>query len=151
MHPGDGMARILVTDDEAGIRRALQILLERAGYEVLAASDGQEGLRLWRRFGADLVITDIMMPNKDGIETILELTMSAPPVPVIAMSGGDVSHRLDLLGNATLLGAVHTVPKPFALSEMLAKVRQLLNARPVDPPACARDARPRRGRSRSGP
>ena len=144
------MARILVIDDEAGIRRALQILLERAGYEVLAASDGQEGLRLWRRFGADLVITDIMMPNKDGIETILELTMSAPPVPVIAMSGGDVSHRLDLLGNATLLGAVHTVPKPFALSEMLAKVRQLLSPRPGDQPAPASDPRPRDRRSGSG-
>jgi len=144
------MARILVIDDEAGIRRPLQILLERAGYEVLVASDGQEGLRLWRRFGADLVITDIMMPNKDGIETILELTMSAPPVPVIAMSGGDVSHRLDLLGDATLLGAVYTVPKPFVLSEMLEKVAQVLKAHAGVRPAPPRGARPHGRRSGSG-
>src|SRR5690242_20512194 len=105
------MARILIIDDEQGIRRPLQILLERAGHEVMAASDGQEGLRLWRTFGADLVITDIMMPNKDGIETIVELRTLTPPVPVIAMSGGDISERLDLLGDARLLGAIHTVPK----------------------------------------
>ena len=123
------MARILIIDDEQGIRRPLQILLERAGHQVMAASDGQEGLRLWRSFGADLVITDIMMPNKDGIETIVELRTSAPPVPVIAMSGGDISQRLDLLADARLLGAVHTVPKPFAISELLEKIRQVLSPR----------------------
>jgi len=121
------MARILIIDDEEGIRRPLQILLERAGHEVMAAPDGREGLRLWRRLGADLVITDIMMPNKDGIETIVELQASARAVPVIAMSGGDVSQRLDLLGDARLLGAVYTVPKPFALSEMLEKVGHVLS------------------------
>jgi DNA-binding response OmpR family regulator len=68
-----------------------------------------------------------MMPNKDGIETIVELQASARAVPVIAMSGGDVSQRLDLLGDARLLGAVYTVPKPFALSEMLEKVGHVLS------------------------
>ena len=123
------MARILIIDDEEGIRRPLQTVLERIGHEVKTAADGQEGLRLWRRFGADLVITDVMMPNKNGIETIMELRASFPPVPVIAMSGGDMSQRLDLLGNATLLGAVHTIPKPFSLTEMVAKIAQVLSAR----------------------
>ncbi|HTC24971.1 MAG TPA: response regulator [Gemmatimonadales bacterium] len=125
------MARILIIDDEEGIRRPLQRVLERAGHEVLAASDGQEGLRLWRKVGADLVITDVMMPNKNGIETILELRTSIPQVPVIAMSGGDVSQRLDLLGNATLLGAVYTMLKPFSLSEMLEKVAEVLREAPA--------------------
>jgi DNA-binding response OmpR family regulator len=139
------MARILIIDDEEAIRRPLQILLERFGHEVTVAADGQEGLRLWRSLGADLVITDIMMPNKDGIETIVELQTSAQPVPVIAMSGGDVSQRLDLLGDARLLGAVHTVCKPFSLSEMLKKIGEVLGPRAETRPAPVRGTvRPRR-------
>jgi DNA-binding response OmpR family regulator len=120
------MARILIIDDEEAIRRPLSLLLTRAGHEVLTACDGAEGLRLWREFGADLVITDIFMPNKDGMETMLELNTAAPTLPVIAMSGGEVSQRLDVLGGARMLGAVRTIAKPFLLSEMLATIRDVL-------------------------
>ena len=120
------MARILIIDDEEAIRRPLSLLLMRAGHEVRTACDGQEGLQLWREFGADLVITDIFMPNKDGMETMLELNTAAPTLPVIAMSGGEVSQRLDVLGDARLLGAVRTIAKPFLLSEMLATIREVL-------------------------
>jgi DNA-binding NtrC family response regulator len=116
----------MVVDDDAGIRRSLQTLLSRAGYEVLQAGDGSEAIRLWRNSGADLVITDLHMPNKDGIQTILELLTHTPGIPIIAMSGGGQTKRLDLLGNVTLLGSVLTIEKPFTLSEMMSVVSRAL-------------------------
>jgi DNA-binding NtrC family response regulator len=118
--------RIMVVDDDPGIRRALHILLSRAGYRVTQARDGVEALRLWRDAGGDLVITDLHMPEKDGIEMIVELLSHNPSVRIIAMSGGGQTRRLDLLGNATLLGAVHTIEKPFTLNEMMSTVRHAL-------------------------
>ena len=118
--------RIMVVDDDAGIRRSLHVLLSRAGHEVLQAADGLEAVQLWRKGGADLVITDLHMPNKDGIQTILELLTHTPGIPIIAMSGGGQTKRLDLLGNLTLLGSVLTIEKPFTLSEMMSVVRQAL-------------------------
>ncbi|HEX5963389.1 MAG TPA: response regulator [Gemmatimonadales bacterium] len=118
--------RILVVDDDAGIRRALQILLSRAGYRVTQARDGLEALRLWKDAGGDLVITDLHMPEKNGIEMIVELLSHSPGIRIIAMSGGGQTRRLDLLGNATLLGAVFTIEKPFTLNEMMHVVRRAL-------------------------
>ena len=119
--------RIMVVDDDPGIRRALQILLSRAGYRVTQAQNGVEALRLWRDSGGDLVITDLHMPEKDGIEMIVELLSHAPGIRIIAMSGGGQTRRLDLLGNATLLGAVLTIEKPFTLNEMMGMVRRALD------------------------
>ena len=118
--------RIMIVDDDPGIRRTLQLLLSKAGYRVTQASDGLEALRLWRDHGGDLVITDLHMPEKNGIETIVELLTHTPGVPIIAMSGGGQTRRLDLLGNATMLGAVLTIEKPFTLTEMLALVKRAL-------------------------
>lgn len=123
---GSPRRRIMVVDDDAGIRRSLHVLLSRAGHEVLQAADGLQAVQLWRKGGGDLVITDLHMPNKDGIETILELLTHTPGIPIIAMSGGGQTKRLDLLGNVTLLGSVLTIEKPFTLSEMMSVVRQAL-------------------------
>ncbi len=120
--------RIMVVDDDPSIRRALQILLIKAGYRVMQARDGLEALHLWRRHGADLVITDLHMPEKNGIETILELLTHSPGVRIIAMSGGGQTRRLDLLSNATMLGAVLTIEKPFTLTEMLTLVKRALTS-----------------------
>jgi DNA-binding NtrC family response regulator len=122
-HPG---LRILIVDDDAGIRRTLQALLKRAGYDVMLACDGNEAVRLWRDHGGDLVITDLHMPEKDGIQTIIELQSHSPDVRIIAMSGGGQTKRLDLLGNASLLGAVLTIEKPFTIDEMMAMVNRAL-------------------------
>ena len=119
--------RILVVDDDDGIRRTLQILLSKAGYEVMQARDGLEAVRLWRDRGGDLVITDLHMPEKDGIETIVELLSFSPGIRIIAMSGGGQTKRLDLLGNLTLLGTVLTIEKPFTLTEMMTMVGRALN------------------------
>jgi len=118
--------RILIVDDDASIRRTLRLLLSRAGYDVLQASDGLEAVRLWRDRGGDLVITDLHMPEKDGIQTIIELLSHSPGTRIIAMSGGGQTKRLDLLGNFSLLGSVLTIEKPFTVAEMLATVRQAL-------------------------
>ena len=118
--------RVLIVDDDPGIRRTLHILLSREGYQVTQARDGAEALRLWRDHGSDLVITDLHMPEKNGIETILELLSHSPGIRIIAMSGGGQTKRLDLLSNASMLGAVLTIEKPFTLSEMMNIVRQAL-------------------------
>lgn len=123
------MARILIIDDEASIRRPLQIVLERAGHEVVSAANGSEAVRLWRQRAGDMVITDIHMPEKNGLEVIIELRQIAPQARILAMSGGDLNTRLDVLGDATLLGAVHTISKPFTLEEMLQAVEKVLGAR----------------------
>lgn len=120
------MARILIIDDEVNIRKPLQILLERAGYDVVSAANGHEALRLWRQTGGDLVITDIHMPEMNGLETILELREIAPGARILAMSGGDMNLRIDVLGDAAMLGAIHTIAKPFRLDEMLEAVQQAL-------------------------
>jgi DNA-binding NtrC family response regulator len=118
--------RIMVVDDDPGIRRSLQMLFSRAGFQVIQAADGSEAVRLWRDVGADLVVTDLHMPNKDGIQTILELLTHTPGLPIIAMSGGGQTKRLDLLGNLSLLGPVLTIEKPFTLNEMMQVVGRAL-------------------------
>jgi DNA-binding NtrC family response regulator len=118
--------RILIVDDDPGIRRTLQSLLSRAGYQVMQAGNGTEAIRLWRDQEVDLVITDLHMPEKDGIQTITELLSHTPGTRIIAMSGGGQTKRLDLLGNATLLGAVLTIEKPFTIAEMMTMVDRAL-------------------------
>jgi DNA-binding NtrC family response regulator len=118
--------RILVVDDDPSIRRTLELLLSRAGYQVTQARDGTEAVRLWREHGGDLVITDLHMPEKDGIQTIIELLSHSPTARIIAMSGGGQTKRLDLLGNASLLGAVLTIEKPFTITEMMTLVGRAL-------------------------
>ena len=118
--------RIMIVDDDPGIRRALHILLSREGYLVTQACDGMEAVRMWREKGGDLVITDLHMPEKNGIEMIVELLSQTPAIRIIAMSGGGQTRRLDLLGNAIMLGAILTIEKPFTLNEMMQTVRRAL-------------------------
>lgn len=119
--------RILVIDDDPSIRHTLHIALTKAGYEVLQAQDGEEATRLWRAKGADLVITDLHMPDKDGLEVIMELRAHGASTPIIAMSDGGRTKQIEVLGDAKLLGAVRTVAKPFTLDEMLKAVQQELD------------------------
>ncbi|HEU4680118.1 MAG TPA: response regulator [Gemmatimonadales bacterium] len=118
--------RVLVIDDDAGIRQTLHIALAKAGYEVVDARDGDEAMRLWGAQGTDLVITDLHMPGKNGLEIIMEFRARSPATPIIAMSNGGRTEQLGLLGDAKLLGAVRTVAKPFELDEMLAAVNEEL-------------------------
>ena len=119
--------RILVADDDPGIRRTLQIGLEKAGYEVIEARDGEEATRLWREDGVDLIIADIYMPNKSGLQLIMELRAHNSTIPVIAMSDGGRNKNLNPLIYSEVLGSVRTIGKPFSLEDMVAMVKQELD------------------------
>jgi DNA-binding NtrC family response regulator len=121
-------ARILVVDDNASVRRSLAALLTRAGHEVIQAANGSEAGRVWHEVKLDLVILDLFMPEKDGIETMVELRAFVPGIPIIVMSGGACGSQLDMLNAAELLGASLTIEKPFTLDEMLEAVRKALQA-----------------------
>jgi len=118
---GEGIrvALILVVDDDPGIRRSLSRVFERRGHELLVAPDGDQGIRVWRERNADVVLLDIHMPEMNGIEVLVQLRGLAPDLPVIVMSGGDQTSRLDLLGDAQLLGAWALLRKPFTLDEVI--------------------------------
>ncbi|MEW6298076.1 MAG: response regulator [Thermodesulfobacteriota bacterium] len=120
------MTRILVIDDEPQVRAMLRQMLEREGYEVVEAEEGEEGLRRYQEQPVDLVITDILMPQKEGIETIRTLRRTNPGVKIIAISGGGRMSKLDLLPIAQTFGAVRTLAKPFERKELLEAVRAVL-------------------------
>ena len=120
------MARILVIDDDSLIRETLRRMLEGAGHEVAEAEDGAAGLKAVSAQRPDLVVTDIYMPGKEGIETIRELRQIVPGLKIIAMSGSSWSSGHDALSSAKLLGADRTLPKPFRREQLLASVRDCL-------------------------
>jgi two-component system chemotaxis response regulator CheY len=124
--PLSRVPRILVMEDDDALRGLLTRVLRSAGHEVVEAENGVVGLRLWREHGADLVLTDIHMPETNGIEVMLELRAFAPTLPVIAMSGGQRALDLDLLGSAKLLGAVKILTKPFSPGDVIAAVAAAL-------------------------
>jgi DNA-binding response OmpR family regulator len=129
------MARILIIDDESQIRSMLRLMLERVGYEVDEAPDGLEGIRQYREDPADLIITDLIMPNKDGIGMIIDLRKEFPKVKIIAMSGGGVNRPEGYLDGAKKLGATRTLTKPIDRDEMLKAVKETLkdNTSPAEP------------------
>jgi len=115
------MAAILVIDDEEIIRVLLRSALEAAGYEVTEAANGREGLDLYRKRPTDLVITDILMPELNGLDMLMELTREFLDAKVIAISGaGGERNVLDV---AKLLGARQTFQKPFSMPQLLSAVR----------------------------
>jgi CheY-like chemotaxis protein len=123
---GDRLARILVIDDERSIREALKKLFERLGYEVDVAENGEVGLQLYRARRPDLVVTDMTMPVKGGLQTLAELKRDYPRAKVIAMSGGWPESALDPLMVARDLGADRTLEKPFDIQDMLCAVAGVL-------------------------
>jgi DNA-binding NtrC family response regulator len=124
------MARILIIDDEPQIRSMLTLMLERDGFEVVEASDGVEGIKAYRQHPADLIITDLIMPNKDGIGMIIDLKKEYPDVKIIAMSGGGLNKPDGYLKGAKKLGAYCTLTKPIDREEMLRAVRDILRDSP---------------------
>jgi CheY-like chemotaxis protein len=125
------MARILVIDDDNDVRHMVKEMLVRVGHDVTEAVNGQEGLRMFAERPADLIITDIFMPEKEGIETIREVKQDFPEVIIIAMSGGIAAMDSSVtLRGAKKLGADRTVPKPIDRDELLAVVDDLLGIVP---------------------
>jgi CheY-like chemotaxis protein len=119
------MAAILLLEDNDIFREVLTEALTRAGHTVCADTDGRRVAELLQAHPVDLLVTDLSMPNRDGVETILALRRSHPQLPVIAMSGDATSHAALYLSIATKLGAVRTLQKPFAVDALLAAVRDV--------------------------
>ena len=120
--------RILVIEDDDQTRHMLAEMMRRAGYEVLEAPDGRVGVELFRTERVDLVITDILMPEKDGLETIRDMKRESPDVRIIAISGGGRTGLLDFLPVARRLGANRTFAKPTDRRELLSAVAEELAA-----------------------
>ena len=120
------MATILIIDDEKAIIGFLKERLLDEGFNVLTASDGKEGMNLFNSNQVDLVITDIIMPDKDGFITIMELKKICPDIKIIAMSGGGRGLPAYYLDTAKGFGAKYTFEKPFKTSELVEAVHELL-------------------------
>ena len=121
------MKRVLVIDDESQIRSMLRMMLERDGYEVEEAPDGVEGIRIYRQSPVDLIISDLIMPNKDGIGMMIELKKEFPDIKIIAMSGGGLNKPDGYLEGAKKLGAKRTLTKPIDRDELLRAVKDMLD------------------------
>jgi CheY-like chemotaxis protein len=122
------MAEILIIDDDPGDRYIMAEALTGAGHQVRQAKDGTEGLALCRERLPTLVVTDIVMAAKDGIETIQELRQVAPNIPILAVSGSE--HADFYLNAINLLGADAALAKPFGFDQLVQAVADLLNSSP---------------------
>ena len=121
------MKRILIIDDEQIVLEVLRKILELEGYEVVTAANGDEGLELFSQKPFDLVITDMVMPEKDGLQTILDLRKETPDLAVIAMSGGGTISKERYLAVAGYLDGIITITKPFSLESITEAVAKLLS------------------------
>jgi DNA-binding response OmpR family regulator len=126
--PTEAPHRLLLIEDDARLRATLAELLRQSGFEVDEAEEGEEGLRLHRRQPADLVITDLIMPGREGMETILELKRIEPEIKIIAMSGGGRVRAAEYLPVAEAAGADRVLEKPFGIERLLELIRELLAA-----------------------
>lgn len=125
------MGKILVIDDEEPIRAMLRQALESAGHEVVEAGDGKEAIRSYLQQLPDLVITDIVMPEREGLECILELRKLNPELKIMAVSGGGRLHMMNVLEVARRFGACRTFPKPFDIVALVCAVQEELERRPA--------------------
>ncbi|TAK84587.1 MAG: response regulator [Betaproteobacteria bacterium] len=116
---------VLVVDDNEDMRSFMKIVLERAGYETELAADGQRALELQRRHPADVLVTDIFMPEADGLETIERFRSEFPRVRIVAMSGGGSVAKLDYLTTAREAGADAVLRKPFEAQALLTTLETL--------------------------
>jgi CheY-like chemotaxis protein len=120
------MAHILVIEDDSAVQTLFGQLLEGEGYTVSHAADGTEGMRLLQQQKTDLIITDIMMPEMDGLEVIQAVQDTHPKLPIIAISGGMRAVPINFLPHAKKFGACRVFEKPVVLADLLTAVRELL-------------------------
>ncbi len=120
------MARILIIEDEANLASIMQFLLTKEGHAVEVANDGDQGVAQFNAKVPDLVITDILMPGKEGLQTIQEIRGGDAKVPIIAISGGGHTENYDFLRLPKNVGATESIRKPFRNHDLLALVNKCL-------------------------
>ena len=116
------MSKVLIIDNDPLLCETLKFAAEAAGHAVKLAQNGLEGIQVFEVFAPDVVVTDILMPEKEGMETIVELRRLNPDVPIIAMSGAAPAGNISFLRIAQKLGANHTLSKPFAMADFTAAI-----------------------------
>jgi len=122
------MQKILIIDDEPHILMMLKKMMEKAGYETDLAANGKEGMEIFQKSPSDLVITDIIMPEKEGLETIREMKRIHPELKIIAMSGGGKISAENYLETARIFGATRIIQKPFTQNDMVSAVKELMDS-----------------------
>jgi len=120
------LAYILIIDDNPQILETFKLFLEREGHSVVTASNGQEGINIFRNYQAELVITDMVMPVKDGIKTIMELEKDFPDIKIIAISGGGIIEPDRYLSLAKCIGIKQTLTKPITREQLINAVNDVL-------------------------
>ena len=128
------MSRLLLVEDDQTLLDVLQTFFKGKGFDVECACDGDEALAIFGTWRADLVITDILMPHKEGFETIRDLKRESSDVKIIAITGGGRNDPGAYLEFAKAFGADRTLAKPFELIELLEAVEELLGTREVSLP-----------------
>jgi two-component system, chemotaxis family, chemotaxis protein CheY len=123
---GRTMPKILVIDDDPLVRNTILRILRSSGFEVLSADDGVRGMKAFRSETPDLVITDIIMPEQEGIQTIMQMRRERPDAKIIAISGGGRIGNADFLSMARSLGADDIVSKPFTPAQLVSRVTECL-------------------------
>ncbi len=126
------MARILVVDDDTMVRVTIRASLLRAGHEVLEAGDGHEAMGVLEKSEVDLVVSDIIMPEVDGIGLLLKLRKQYPGLPVMVISGGGRAQNVDFLRMAQTLGATQVLAKPFSPDQLQKAVQAILDTPRAD-------------------
>lgn len=126
------MARILLVDDDVPFRTMCRITMERMGHQVLEARNGAEAWKIYHAEGADLIVMDLIMPEREGLETIRQFRQNKIAVKILAISGGGRVDASDLLKTAVLFGADRALPKPFARSELAEHLKALVGPAPVE-------------------
>lgn len=121
------MSKILIIDDEAPVRKMLSKLLMRNGYDVLEAENGKKGIELYKEYDPALIITDLIMPEKEGLESIRELKKFDPDVQIIAISGGGIQTPRMYLDLASKFGAVRAFAKPIEDGILLSAIEEILS------------------------
>ena len=122
------MLKVLIIEDDVEFRTVLKDMLERKGFEVYEASEGEEGIKVYNETPTEVVITDIIMPNKEGMETIIEFKRDFPDAKIIAMSGGGKGAATSYLKAASLFPNVkYTFQKPFPIADLLKVVESLVS------------------------
>ena len=126
------MARVLIIDDDPNVLRSVAEILEEKGHEVWGAEDGKSALELVADGSPDLIVSDMYMPEMDGIELLMRLRTDHPGTPMVAMSGGGYMAKEELLRDASMLGAVAVLEKPFTIEQLLDVVNEALEKGAVD-------------------
>ncbi len=122
------MANVMVVDDEEAVRQLFQEILIGSGHIVIEAENGEEAIKILNTMSIDLVVTDLVMPEKSGLELIMDIAEIHPKLPIIAISGGGgITGRFDYLPIAKLIGAKRIVNKPFKINDIRVLIKDILD------------------------